>query len=168
MTVSTVKMMNRGDKMIMIDPSIFEQYSDLKDLLAKHKVIGVGNGEIVFENGTTCNLPVLPVDGKYDVIKTYINLLVIYELNNAINLHDLFKNQHEFFSVLREEFEEVDIEIIKTADLIDQVWRMVKANDIQGIINHTTLVKSFAMNAISELAQVISVCMKLEKGFEIR
>lgn len=89
-----------------------------------------------------------------EISEMYVDIAVTAEYNAAIHQHgEYFDNPDEAFDVLKEEIEEAMTEMLEIKKYSDTA------------INRTDKIKQAARNGIKELAQVLAVIQKMDKGY---
>lgn len=90
--------------------------------------------------------------------------LINEEYSNAIKNHgDGYHSSHEGYAILKEEIEEVDIEIEDLKRWLDDFWESVKNNNYYNEPKRCVEELEVCVeNAIKELAQVGAVLKKLK------
>ena len=86
----------------------------------------------------------------------YVNNLVDFEFRNAKSKHIDFVDDHHFYSVLKEELEELVDETDHMVVLLNAIWKIIKKDQT---IEADTLM-GVAKKAIVEAAQIAAVCEK--------
>lgn len=86
----------------------------------------------------------------------YVNDLVDFEFRNAKSKHIDFVDDHHFYAVLKEEFEELVDETDHMGVLLNAMWRVIKKDKP---IEVDTLM-DVAKKAVIEASQIAAVCEK--------
>lgn len=86
----------------------------------------------------------------------YVNDLVDFEFKNAKSKHIDFVDDHHFYAVLKEEFEELIDETDRIDLILDAMWQIIKRDKP---IEVDTLM-DVAKKAVIETAQIAAVCEK--------
>lgn len=86
----------------------------------------------------------------------YVNDLVDFEFKNAKSKHIDFVDDHHFYAVLKEEFEELIDETNRIELILDNRWESIKKDRP---VEFDTLM-DVAKKAVVEAAQIAAVCKK--------
>ena len=86
-----------------------------------------------------------------------INELIERELEKIIKLHGYYNSDHEFYGVLKEEFEEAREELDSLENYIYKVWENIRLNEP---IEDIDLMKGIVIRGIKELVQIAAVLEK--------
>lgn len=93
----------------------------------------------------------------------YVNNLVDFEFRNAKSKHIDFVDDHHFYAVLKEEFEELVDETDHIGVLLNAMWRVIKKDKP---IEVDTLM-GVAKKAVIEASQIAAVCEKYKYSNDI-
>lgn len=105
--------------------------------------------------------------------KETIETLSNNELQRIIDLYDYYKNNQEFYSVLLEEIQEVEDEVVNIKFPLDNIWDNIRKErkepqvSKENILSDVKLIHKLSIRAIEELIQVIAVCKKYEKSIKV-
>lgn len=99
-----------------------------------------------------------------DKTEKIVDELINEEYQNAIKKHgDGYHSSHEGYAILKEEIEEVDVEIRDLERWLDEFWESVKNNnDYYELKDCVEELEVCVENAIKELAQVGAVLQKIK------
>jgi hypothetical protein len=98
-----------------------------------------------------------------------VNNLIQAEYKNACEkFGEKYNSLHEGYAVLLEEMEEVNSEIADLDTWQKTFWRSVRGGDYYEPIECVEEIKICVENAISELAQVGAVLMKIKNTLEVK
>ena len=96
-----------------------------------------------------------------------IEAIINQELIRANNMNPLFSSIHEAYAIMKEEFEEVEIEIENIGiGLLDDFWKLCrdsKKTYKQEIFNTLETIEKDCKKAIIELIQLSAMCKKSKK-----
>ena len=98
---------------------------------------------------------------KYDVIE-----LVEKELKSANKKFPLFASNHEGYAVIKEEVEEVKVEVVWVKEKLECMWELIKKN--KDVILEAEFLKEFAIQGAVELIQVAAMAQKFMDSERIR
>lgn len=99
-------------------------------------------------------------------LKKAVQKLVDQELAMACNDHgDRFNSAHEAFAVIREEQEEVGMEMHALNEQMSDFWINVKCDSDH--ISNLCRIEENAINLACEAVQVAAMAMKAQRGYEV-
>lgn len=91
-------------------------------------------------------------------------IAVEYELTNILDKHGEFNSYHEFYGVLKEEFEETMENNAKFYAKINELWLAIRKDNINCIKSNTDDLYQIAFNNLCEWVQVCAVIQKYKRG----
>lgn len=94
--------------------------------------------------------------------------IIAKALAEANEEHELFHSLHEGYAVLHEEVDEAEYEMRRIENLLVNLWVSVKQDDAECAVDIAARIKSRAIDAIAELAQVGAMAEKIIISEEAR
>lgn len=96
-----------------------------------------------------------------------VNALIQGEFENAVKRYgEKYSSLHEGYAVLKEEIEEVEVQLAYIATALNRLWSGIKIDYREKVNTCLDDMAEFTFNAIEELAQVAAVLQKIEKTLE--
>lgn len=99
-------------------------------------------------------------------MKDKIENLIQEELMNAIKTHGLNHSQHEGASVLLEEIEELENDLIFIKDVYKELWECVKNDDYKGANEFADIIARKTSNTVLEAIQIGAMVRKFKVQIE--
>ena len=101
------------------------------------------------------------------ISKDIIEQLAAEELVDANTKHDpKFNSPHEAYAVIKEELEEMQLEVELIGDRLNMMWDCVKNDNDTMTERNLEYMKAYAVKAVQEGIQVIAMCDKALKLYE--
>ena len=98
------------------------------------------------------------------ISRNIIEELAAEELVDANTKHDpKFNSPHEAYAVLKEEVEEMEVEVDLCKDRLHMLWDCVKNDDDQNAEHNLNYIRAYATKAAQEAIQVVAMCDKASK-----
>ena len=97
-------------------------------------------------------------------IEIYINKATKLELESATGRYGSFISLHEAHSVITEEFEECQEELLEIEKELKDFWKKIRNNENVEELNH---IKYHAENLVKEGIQLLAMCYKFKNSFEV-
>ena len=99
--------------------------------------------------------------------KDIIEQLAAEELVEANTKHEpKFNSSHEAYAVLKEEVEEMQLEVEMVDERLSMLWQCVKNDNDIASEKNLKYIKAYATRAIQEGIQVIAMCDKALNLYE--
>jgi len=101
---------------------------------------------------------------------TKITDLINEEMQRAVDMHGDFNSEHEAFSVIQEEFEEIMEEIDILSEIPDAMWKIIRkkqpSNGYFSYKNVTMTGYRHCVALITEAIQLAAMFKKLDEGIK--
>lgn len=99
-----------------------------------------------------------------DNTKDYVYNAIFSEMQKAVELHGFFKNHHEFYGVLKEEYEEATENEKYLNEKMELLWNAVKTDNLYDLEYYCYSLLGTAFHNVLEWIQVCSVIKKYLGG----
>ena len=96
--------------------------------------------------------------------KDFVYNAIFSEMEKAIEKHGYFKNQHEFYAVLDEEYEEAEEFDYLFVVLLNDLWGFVRTDNSEDIAKCCYNLLNYAFQTALEWIQVCAVIKKYLGG----
>lgn len=94
-------------------------------------------------------------------LRSEVNQLITNEHIRGNLMHgELFSSNHEAIAVIFEEYEEARKEMDSIRDWLDDIWKAVKADDTEAIVEMTESARRLGILAVCEMIQTVAMLEK--------